>query len=824
MKKGFEQGDVFCRLCAAIALLFFLFSGCWSTERKKASSSSANVVQSQSFISAKPIWPAGRDREMNLFVGFRAAFKKPVGGKAVLRITGSTVYRIFLNGNFVGYGPARAAHGYYRVDEWGLGDLGNENIVAIEAAGYNVNSYYLLDQPAFVQAEVVADGQVLASTAGKGAFFEASILKERVQKVQRYSFQRPFSEYYRLGEGFDQWRRDRTAHFEKVKCAVPAAKKLLCRRVPYPEFLLRQPVCQVSRGGIEAYKPERLWRDRSLTEIGPKLKGFRVDDLEIVPSIELQKIQSTGMVDLNEAYYPGEPFVVGEKSFRILDFGTNLTGFVGAEVQCRKKARLFVTFDEILSNNDVDFKRLSCVNIVGYELQPGLYNLESFEPYTMRYLKISVFEGDCEIKNVFLREYVNPDVAKAQFACSDRRLNEIFEAGRETFRQNAVDVFTDCPSRERAGWLMDSLRTAAVEYDLTGTSTVEKNFFENYLLAPKLEQLPEGMPAMCYPADHYDGVFIPNWAMWFAIELDEYLQRSGDRQLVDALKPKVMALFDYLKGFENEDGLLENLKSWIFVEWSPANQFVQNVNFPTNMLYAETLATAGRMYNQPELVEKAKKLRAVIGQQSFDGEFFVDNAVRKNGKLEPTRNRTESCQDYAFFFGIADPNTHKELWERFRTQFGPDRVKKGLYPEIHPANAMIGNWMRLEVLSRYGLCRQLTGEFVDYYLYMAERTGTLWENTGSEASCNHGFASHVVHFLYRDVLGVYRIDQQEKAVELRFSDVAVEWCQGRLPTRDGFVFVKWFKDGDKVKYKIDVPAGYKVKVENRTGLEVVCAR
>jgi len=215
MKKGFEQGHIFCRLCAAIALLFFLLSGCWSTERKEASSGSANVVQSQSFISAKPIWPAGRDREMNLFVGFRAAFKKPVGGKTVLRITGSTVYRIFLNGNFVGYGPARAAHGYYRVDEWGLGDLGNENIVAVEVAGYNVNSYYLLDQPAFVQAEVVANGQVLASTAGKGAFFEASILKERVQKVQRYSFQRPFSEYYRLGEGFDQWRRERTAHFEK---------------------------------------------------------------------------------------------------------------------------------------------------------------------------------------------------------------------------------------------------------------------------------------------------------------------------------------------------------------------------------------------------------------------------------------------------------------------------------------------------------------------------------------------------------------------------------------------------------------------------------
>jgi alpha-L-rhamnosidase len=30
---------------------------------------------------------------------------------------------------------------------------------------------------------------------------------------------------------------------------------------------------------------------------------------------------------------------------------------------------------------------------------------------------------------------------------------------------------------------------------------------------------------------------------------------------------------------------------------------------------------------------------------------------------------------------------------------------------------------------------------------MAERTGTLWENVDVSASCNHGFASHVIYWL-----------------------------------------------------------------------------
>ena len=30
---------------------------------------------------------------------------------------------------------------------------------------------------------------------------------------------------------------------------------------------------------------------------------------------------------------------------------------------------------------------------------------------------------------------------------------------------------------------------------------------------------------------------------------------------------------------------------------------------------------------------------------------------------------------------------------------------------------------------------------------MAQKTGTLWENDGDYASCNHGFASHVAVWL-----------------------------------------------------------------------------
>jgi len=485
---------------------------------------------------------------------------------------------------------------------------------------------------------------------------------------------------------------------------------------------------------------QRLWKDRSLVNIGPQLKGYPENELEVIPSIDLQKIQSASVRKLDEPYQPDKAVELGGNAFALLDLGTNLTGFIGACVECSRPTKLYVTFDEILTKDDVDFKRLGCVNAVGYELQPGTYRLDSFEPYAMRYLKLNVLEGACRVRGVYLREYANAETGEAAFSCSDPRLNRIFQAARQTFRQNAVDIFMDCPSRERAGWLCDSFFTSRVAFDLCGNTTIEKNFFENYLLPPGFAHLPDGMLPMCYPADHYDGIYIPNWALWFVIELEEYQARSGDCESVSALRPRLEALYQYFQKYRNEDGLLEKLDSWVFIEWSRANEFVRDVSYATNMLYAAALAAGGRMYNEPDLIDEAERLRDTIRRQSFDGQFFVDNAIRKDGKLQVTRNHTEVCQYFAFFFDVATPQMHGELWKKLVNDFGPGRSETKAFPEIHPANAFVGNCLRSELLSRYGRQAQIEKELVDYYLYMADQTGMLWENVGAYASCDRGCA------------------------------------------------------------------------------------
>jgi len=126
------------------------------------------------FQAAEAIWPAGRRTVMNDFVGFRATVRIPDAAQSVLlRLAASTVYRAFADGVFLAHGPARAAHGHCRMDELPLCLSAGEHAVVIEVAGYNMNTYDVLDQPSFLHAEVVADSVVLAATSVNGGGFIA---------------------------------------------------------------------------------------------------------------------------------------------------------------------------------------------------------------------------------------------------------------------------------------------------------------------------------------------------------------------------------------------------------------------------------------------------------------------------------------------------------------------------------------------------------------------------------------------------------------------------------------------------------------------------
>ena len=537
--------------------------------------------------------------------------------------------------------------------------------------------------------------------------------------------------------------------------------------------------------------PQTPWTDRSLERTGPRWAGPPEAPNEIIvgfPSTALEERLSDALVATAEI---ADPAVGADDlpadAWALHDFAAVQTGFIGVELTCVRAAVVDLTFDEVLTEGRIAPLRKDHVNGVRLHLGPGRHRIETLEPYTLRWLRLAAHGGAVRVHDRWLRECCGP-AERLRLEQGDGDLGAVLAAGRATFRQNVVDLPMDCPSRERAAWFGDTFFTCRVELWLTGASQVERAHLDALLRGGQRPKLPPGMIPMVYPGDHPGGRFIPNWALFAVLQLAEYRERSGDDALVAAFAPRLEQLFGWFAGFHGPHGLLTKLPGWIFVEWSKANDLVQDVNAPTNMLYAAALAAAGRLYGRADWTARAAAIHAAVRAQSWDGRWFRDRAQVVDGDLVWGDDRTEVCQYYAFVCGTADGQRDPGLAARLADDCRPGRP----LPEgLHPCNAFIGFYLRLEMLSALGRRVQIADEMKALFLPMARATGTLWENDTTRASACHGFASHVWHVALRDLCAV-TVDRVARTIDL--GTPVLPWLELDLPLGPATARLVW-RDG-----------------------------
>ena len=716
-----------------------------------------HAVQQVNFAHAEPVFARELSGQMNAALRASGTFQWDGHEEVTVRVAAHSWYRLRVNSKVVMVGPARTAHGHARVDLFRVPMRvlrAGTNDVVFEVVAYHVPCYSHANDPGFLRAEVVmGDRVVLCTTTGinpDGAALRLTTWGERATRVRRYSLQRGFTEVYRVGEP-DQ----------PLTPVARSGRRLLPRRVPLPTLEVspacRRYACVHVTPADKGPEPKFWWEARDAETVGGLGRQYPRADWAADPQGETwaHAFEVIGESELWPVRLGGDdvPCVT-------LRLGGELTGMIRLVVRVTATspmgatARLIVSFDELASaDGGVNERRMECVNTVAWTLPPGEHVLETMEPYSLGVMRVWAAGGVLEVLEAGVRRLEYPTSGLRRLETGDEGLDRIFNAAVATFCQNSVDLFMDCPSRERAGWLVDSFFTARAAFALTGETTTEAAFLENYLLSPPSPHLPEGQLPMCYPADHPDGTFIPQWPLWLVLQLSEFAARGGEQSIVRGFAPRVAKLLAWFERFERDDGVLRGLPGWSFIEWSKANDLQQDLNYPTSMLYAGALEAAGRLYGRSEWVGKAERVRAAVAAECFDGEWFVDNAVKDERSprgFTPTRNRTEVCQYYAFYFGLATPPSHPTLWQRLVSDFGPGRTA---FPEIHPANMIWGIMLRLELLRREGLKDQTLRELKGYLLPMADQTGTLWEHCDVRASCNHGFASHAAYLLWQEVAG-----------------------------------------------------------------------
>lgn len=694
------------------------------------------ITKDFKYQKALPVWEKGKAADMNYTLEFMSELQGKHDYK--LYISGSSSYLVFVNNRFVAHGPARAAHGFYKVDCIFLRETlsDKKNIVTIRCTGYNANSFCYLDAPSFLCAEITLDDKVIVAT---GYDFDAFTYPAKIQKTQRYSYQRTFAEAYRLSKE----ELGTVVELEHIP-----GQTFIQRDVPYCEYQPLFPTKVFRHGSFSSSEKEHYFDDREITDISPEYKGYYESELECGSHIEYGKLDfsTPATCDLDSHLLE-----LKENEYIDIDMGKNQTGLFSLDIEAKESGTLFLAFDELLIKDTLNPFRNYSSNIILFHLKPGNYHFVSTEPYTLKYARLAAKDSDITVRGFSMIEIAFPESKiHTRFTSEDQKMRRIFDAAILSFRASVLDIYMDCPNRERAGWLCDSFFTARVEQLLTGNSIVEKSFLESFLLPDSFSNLPSGMLPMCYPSDVLNEEYIPNWAMWYALELYEYYQRTNDDSLVAAAKPRMEQLLSFFQRYENSLGLLENLGGIVFVDASRSNKLAweHGVSFPTNMLYAAFKSVLGILYKRKDLIDAAVALRNLIRHYAVaESGFFRDCADCTEDGLIVCDECTEACQYYAFFFRIATPKTHPTLWKTLLQDFGYDRKETKKYPDIAPANAFIGNYLRLDLLEQYKHKEELYDNILGYFSYMAEETGTLWEYVTPRGSCNHGYASHVIYWM-----------------------------------------------------------------------------
>ena len=378
------SGDSFARvslllLAMPLALLSFSTAAACIAEPGSAAGS---------FAEAKPVWIEGEERETNSFCAIRCRFSG-ASGAALLRVTAAYDSRVRLNGRFVGFGPVRGPEGVFRIDEWNLDAKAGDNVLEVEAAGYCCNCYYFINQPSFVQAEVLVGGKVAAATGVGGGFeaFDAG----RIRKAPRFSGQRTFIDAWRVG----------AASGSSPRLAVQPAKRYEPRPLPCPDFAVNRSFRPIRKERLAKDPSRKIHRlDFIDPSDDPMHTRFPLDELETNPYYELQGFA--------RACIDGDAGTLASGESATFEGDRNVSGFIGLKVRTDGPCRIVISWDEILGKDGVlNFSRLDCAAVAEWRIaSAGEYELETFEPYAAKYIDVAVLEGKAAVDSLWVRTYV----------------------------------------------------------------------------------------------------------------------------------------------------------------------------------------------------------------------------------------------------------------------------------------------------------------------------------------------------------------------------------------------------------------------------------
>lgn len=547
---------------------------------------------------------------------------------ASIKITASMRYSLWINGTYVGLGPARCypkEQIYDEIDITKYLSKGKNAFAVLVHKPGGVTAYSLVNRMGLLIQGIINSGEqleILTDTSWKTRNADWYIdthylITLPLGKQEHYNANlEPLD--WKTADADEGW----VNAFSLGSVGTPPWKNL-------HKSLINPSI-------IKPYTPYLFWRGKASNEkFDVRLKNL---------AYELNK---SGVLGENTEHIKASDFISVEGGdVIVLDF--EKTSYVSLGIQTKDLCGN-IRFDLFY---DISFnERRETSSVFGYEsegfcdsveLSQNIQQWSGLIPRGMRFLTIKVSgEGNCSLKlNMGIVEY---GYAKTNFLISNNTvINKIWETSKTTLLSATTDVIAE-PVRENVLWTFDACVGGKASYFSFGDTKMWQHCLE--LVANGIDE--DGIPNAVVPAG-YSFMILFDQSFYWIQSCKEFYEITGDRSFINKILPAAQRLISLCKQHITEDDLfIPPDYAWHWVDWAALNK--KPYSLPINAMLLMAAQATEYMENELEL-------------KNGDSRYIVDTLSRSLLKFyDKKEGAFRSCIPVKIEGNVSSINSSQEI-------------------------------------------------------------------------------------------------------------------------------------------------------------------
>lgn len=431
-----------------------------------------------------------------------------------------------------------------------------------------------------------------------------------------------------------------------------------------------------------------------------------------------------------------------------------------------------------------------------------------------RYLQVELFsaKGDSVLPTVeILKAVVVHSSAEpiGTFSCSNELFNKIYQLVRWAQRSNMMSIMTDCPAREKQGWLEQyHLNGPSLRYNFDLSTNFRKAM--NDMAVGQLENglIPNIAPEFFIVTPDINNGFrnSPEWGSAFIIVPWQQYLFTGDVSLLSSYYESMKRYVAFLEASSKNNIIRAGLGDWYDIGPKPAwgSQLTPESFTATAIFFYDNQIMSQIAYIL-EKKEDAKfyEERAEVIRQAFNKEFF-----NPEKGIYATGSNTTCAMP--LFLNIVEPQNRKTLTDSLVSDI---RRRGNAFTSGEVGYRFLLGALAMEGYSDliYAMNNQTEKPGYGYQIKKGATSLTeKWDaGVGSFGSQNHFMSGQINEWFFRDLLG---IGVEAAGAGFRKSIIKpmpvgdLKWVKGSYATVSGTIRVEWKRNKNVFELNLSIPA------------------